>query len=913
MSGTEHLLTEELHRTSQAANSAQTLLGTAKNARLLAVGDISDMRDARQVNPHRVLAVAAGESGEILRLISLDEERWGWESEQDVTVTLYRPNDRLMGEWCEDSVPISLIKFFADHRRSDPTRWLIVQKASSTTVCEPELRILPAQKVGQRATSTPIQLFANPLFSITHEQTGGSPHSDFSLNPATEGEVPQIAIIDQSGCWTVWDITGPRSKRPKKLKPVLAMCGNMTTGSLPLLPSPKPTEDHEPHRILWLTLNRERGPLGDQDSFDHPDDGLPRSRILLMCNSTALYLYDVETRRLVSAAHLASSLISQPIGVPRIMDVAPSTLGPSQAFVLTNTTIFWIAAREGRRGKLSIELIASCPHRTDNGDPALKLEVSPAANAGANGAKTCFVCIRSSKDTQLTFFWFTSAGEDTPTGYQTQTVRLDAPNNFIGLSVLPVTRMGPATTARRIRFFQLLTLGYDLDVGCALCAWSRRSYIHQDVQPPDQYVGRLSESSKRKWRRKLLRLLGPAFVVPDEYDGQDDLFEEDDYEEELLRFEERSAREFDVTWFGRHGVANICRTSEQPGGDIDLDVIKEAIGQETRADGVMPRRSLLDLAGWEVLSERLYELASDWMLRQQELLDESDGKVIVQEPVPRLSNGNADLFLEYLRNMCSGLPISEEGDMLHNLISSLRLIASQVFLSEVGISVIPQEWADAEAAKAAEALMMKQESLTETFASSMNIRSSPPIMSSQTAMSSQLGPESQETSTQRSVVAESGEEKVSMRLRRYAEMDPIPAEGVNITRLAVNWEIGSDPDYVKYKIGEDPNIEDQASRRRRKIEAKRRRSEKLAAKVLSGTQTSGRDDTQSSFGGGFPATQPPQILSSQIIPKSSQIVPKSSQIVPVLPSQSMSQVVPGPFGGRPPQRKKAKPKKSGFR
>lgn len=514
---TETLLIDEISDT-----YSRTHPPPPPTASLLATGEITDVRDPDRVKGHTVLATASGESGHVLHLISLAREEWSW-TEEDVKIRLHVPNHHLEGDWCQDSVPISLIKFVNDSKKYDQIRWLVVQKPTSTTVCEPELRKLPVQNPSstQTSSSTLTQLVANPLFTITSDRSGGGSHSDVSFNPNSDDQAPQLAIIDQAGYWSVWDIIGRRGARPKVMKPVLRMCGNITIGSIPKF-SGRTADDQESHRIMWLSLKRDTpddesrpGSRSRSSSRAKPRKRLSRASLLLLGNSTTLCLFDTETGKSEDQPHLLSAKKGE-----RLLDLAASHLDPSQAFLLTSTTISWLSVKEDG-SRLRLEALVSSPHRRDVQDSTLRLEVSPGTYI--DGALACFVSIRSSRNGEVTVFWFISPSSGKPLRYHRESVRLKASSKSISVAMLPVERrvgqanhaapLARALAKRQTRFFQLVTLGYDLDLSCSLCMWSDEPGVR--VRPPDECVARSGFAPEKTILRKQLRT---AFALPDEFD-----------------------------------------------------------------------------------------------------------------------------------------------------------------------------------------------------------------------------------------------------------------------------------------------------------------------------------------------------------------------------------------------------------
>jgi RNA polymerase I-specific transcription initiation factor RRN6 len=283
----------------------------------------------------------------------------------------------------------------------------------------------------------------------------------------------------------------------------------------------------------------------------------------------------------------------------RILGIAASRLDSAQAFVLTNTSLFWVVVKEGKSGSLSLEVLVSSPHQRDPNDPTLMLDVSPGAYI--NNFMACFVCVRSARDTEMTVFWFINPEPGTLVRYHRDLISLKNTSNFVGLAILPAGRRigeeptsaaGRAMRAAQLRFFQLLTLGHDLDVHSALCAWSDARGV--PVLPPDTRET-LGDGSNR--RLKLLQSLTDAFRVPDEFDERAVFGKKSgtSLSQEGLRGGIQQRINFGLV------AQRLCepadeRDESQDGrmsrvDGVDLGFIAEAIERE-KADDYMPRHSL---------------------------------------------------------------------------------------------------------------------------------------------------------------------------------------------------------------------------------------------------------------------------------------------------------------------------------
>ncbi|KAK3297694.1 RNA polymerase I-specific transcription-initiation factor-domain-containing protein [Chaetomium fimeti] len=844
----ESLLLEEIA-------SSQTNAEPALDERtpLFSVGEVADLRQGDSAKSHPVLAVASGVSGNILRLISLAREEWTWTA-ADIKVPLHVADTKLEGEWRQDGGPISLVKFALDPRRYDPIRWLLVSNGTSTTVYEPELRMIPMPVVRAsiRPSGQPVgsQIFADPLFTISCERTGGSLQADVCFVRHPEEDTPRIATIDQAGYWSLWEITGRRN-RPKNLTPVMRMCGNIVSGFIPKLPSNSMAEP-QPHKLLWLSfgqkyrrpprrsVSRARSP--PEQSRTEPEPQPPR-RLLLLCGPQNLHLFDLGTRKMHPVSHLVLQKDRH-----RILDVAPSRLDPAQAFILTTVNLLWVTVKEGKNDTLTLDVLISCPHQKDVSDPTLRLDVSPGAYI--NDFMACFACVRSTKNTEMTVFWFINPEPGTPVRYHRDLVSLQSPSNFVGLGILPAGRRmgsdeptseaGRAMRRARLRFFQLLTLGQNLDVHSALCAWSSEAAL--SLLPPDTKET-LETGGNRRLR--LLQDLTDAFAVPDEFDeravfgkkGVESLALEKLKAGIQLRVDFRLLAQrlsaVEPATMGRDGM------SSQIGG-VDFGFIGDAM-ERGKEDDYVPRHSLLDLAVSRGAGVDLIHLAREWDAQQEALHRHAGEWLFVPEARRPLIDFGPDDLVDKLRDLFLG-PNGEEGPRRQNREEVLQNMAAEMFLSNIGVSALPRSWTATES----------------QLSSSLPFPSSPSIMPSQPPLPSFVKGKGKEK-----VKAELSEEEgdaVVLRLRKYATLDTSPTTHGEPVLALSRWDLGADPDDITWKPGQDLEAKDALNRRRRKMEARRRKAERLSQRIF-GDDSMMLDSSSQSLGG--LSSQPfPTILST---------------------------------------------------
>ncbi|CAK7266872.1 hypothetical protein SEPCBS57363_002311 [Sporothrix epigloea] len=228
---------------------------------LLSYGEITDM-SSREPTGCLALAMATGQSGHALRIVQVRREHWGWHENGNLTLKLSNIDTEYEGHWCDNALSINQIKFTAS--RSDnglshikqSTRWILVQTAAETIVFQPTLNAasIPISKncACEYAGRGRNHLTANPIVRIPIKETGDRSHCDVAFNPAADAKPPQLAIIDEAGQWSVWNIIGSTHTRKNILLPFLHARGTFTDGIKGSLPSPAMHDLGHLYRVGWL-------------------------------------------------------------------------------------------------------------------------------------------------------------------------------------------------------------------------------------------------------------------------------------------------------------------------------------------------------------------------------------------------------------------------------------------------------------------------------------------------------------------------------------------------------------------------------------------------------------------------------------------------------------------------------------
>jgi RNA polymerase I-specific transcription initiation factor RRN6 len=232
-------------------------------------------------------------------------------------------------------------------------------------------------------------------------------------------------------------------------------------------------------------------------------------------------------------------------------------------------------------------------------------------------------------------------------------------------------------------------------------------------------------------------------------------------------------------------------------------------------------------------------VAREWDAQQEALQRRAGECLFVPEARRPLINFGPDDLVERLRDLFVEAQPSQDPDSQQNREQVLQNMAAEMFLSNIGVSAVPQSWVTPE---------------SQLF-NSLPFPSSPSLMSSQPSLPSS-------NKSKGKAKQESPEEQgdtVALRLRKYATLNVSPAIHGEPTLALTRWDLGADPDDITWKPGQDLEAEDAINRRRRKIEARRRKAERLSQRIM-GEDSFMMDQLSQSLG---PFTQPlPTILST---------------------------------------------------
>ncbi|TGJ86773.1 hypothetical protein E0Z10_g1968 [Xylaria hypoxylon] len=493
------------------------------------LGELTDTSLRKNAGVPLVVTVA-GSANNVLRLARLDQERWTWPQEPNVAVRLFEAASEKAALWIEEEVgPILRVKCIVDLKQYNPTRWLAVQRDSGTTVFQPEYRKAPVSGSVEGVAS---RIAANPLFHLSNDQTGGNTHSDVSFNPATRSNPPQLAIIDERGFWSIWDIKYTRARPSSEPMPRLRICGHIDRGILEQFPYQDRSE-MKWHKILWvgrsednldllgnLDLDADNEQLSSQAAFPP----LQRSSSVLVCNPRQIRLLD-----LITGTYLPDLEFCRHDSLDCILDVQ-ITHDPQYFYVLTTSKLFIVRAysrpgMEWDKPEKVWSILFSTPHFRSPFDQSLKLAITQGIKLDPT---TSLIFIYSSTNPWTDLFHVefsatdlnrvrcqanvTGLGSLRNTAFNSaiQTLSI-TPTPIIAKTPKPFTQMGHDLVDRRTRLYQILALKSDMSLVSVLCVSS--SSLSIQISLPSKNVGRRSKIGPQ---RGALRHLSSKFVVDDD-------------------------------------------------------------------------------------------------------------------------------------------------------------------------------------------------------------------------------------------------------------------------------------------------------------------------------------------------------------------------------------------------------------
>lgn len=528
---------------------------------LLAVGEMLDVSDVARRGTARLVAAVTGEAGQLLRLVRVTSERWKWSDDRlghagcSVSLLTQRDAEETVwhGEGSDDgrgsgNLPITQLKMArfttpatGRNKLGVNTSWLLVQRASETAVLEPEYHgrrpVGPAEVVtgghasaygsaiprpagSPRMSSISTGVVATVTAAQTGLNAGAADHVDVDFNPPHGNAPPQIAIVDERGGWSVWDVAGRKTTFVDKRRAVLVACGVGFDGE----------SERGWHRVLWvgkdsepgdvshgmLGLSLENDPHLNAERAEHAagDAGqLVRSRVLLLCNTSVLTTVDV-----LSGESLARVRVADIFGCGRIIDVLRHPVKMNEIFVLTEAQLLWVDVFplvNGGDGCQRMSVIQACDISGDyEPDEGLRLGTLHCGQRWP-GDDRITVYIHSTKRQKLDIVSLFPArsGLSRPRCLKQQNC-LIAGTHSLGVSYHHITRDTHfAEAEKQGKLLQLFVLKSDLSLHSATAAVWNDGEVAPLVLPDVQR----NMGKRLAGRERAMEDFKRGFVVPDVY------------------------------------------------------------------------------------------------------------------------------------------------------------------------------------------------------------------------------------------------------------------------------------------------------------------------------------------------------------------------------------------------------------
>jgi RNA polymerase I-specific transcription initiation factor RRN6 len=281
----------------------------------------NDARSGNATVP--IAALASGANGESITLTQIGMDRVTVTDENDKDSSLKIPkitsNNHI--SWTGNGEAVLQICFAATSGYQ--SSWMAARLFTSTTIFHPlfHRRPVPAmtQSINSGSGIRNSLLDANPILTIPVSRTGGHPHADISFHPV---DCHVLALIDQHGNWSTWQIEGKRSVTTRSLFRIQLL----RTGKLYTWENLRRPPQADPYHDCWHKICFAADNSG---YFDH--------------------VFLANRRDAVIRAPLDEEKYSINLGLGQanqaqwILDVKKSALHPGWIFILTSTRMLCIS------------------------------------------------------------------------------------------------------------------------------------------------------------------------------------------------------------------------------------------------------------------------------------------------------------------------------------------------------------------------------------------------------------------------------------------------------------------------------------------------------------------------------------------------------------------------------------------
>jgi len=296
-----------------------------------------------------IIAICAGHAGDVVRLIRVKPAQYSCGYDEISSVAVPEIDTAEEGWWSGNGSKIQQLAC-AD----GISTCMAVRLLNSTVILRPCYRkateIGSNPTVSSRQRRSPSRLDANPVVELSIDRTGGVPHADVNFNPWHQC---QVAIVDQQGTWSVWELLAQEHEAGSYGVKYVAM-GHIFDGFESVVPS------------------RYVGDGWGAVRFAGSSD------ILVVCNRVHIAVFHVSSRLTqLSLPELDLSRSSD-----WILDLERSPHNRSHIFLVTSSQVFCVRVVPTRdddgKGKTQAvsTTLRSWYHFRERDDTSLRLEVS---------------------------------------------------------------------------------------------------------------------------------------------------------------------------------------------------------------------------------------------------------------------------------------------------------------------------------------------------------------------------------------------------------------------------------------------------------------------------------------------------------------------------------------------------------
>ena len=322
---------------------------------LLALCELfSTGQEASEVQNTRIAAVAGGNSGDIVRLLRLNQVQYGWQDHDAVHFLSNTLQKGVESRWEGQHGPVQQL-CFAGKLQPEHACWLAVRYHTTTIIIQ--LSTAPERtSLGLGPYIRPIThklaaaaIYGSVIVTLPIKRTGGTPHADICFSPWSRR---RFGILDQQGRWSIWTIHGHSQRRELPEAKILA------TGSIYENSDKTVNLSDSFHdgwgRMLWIDT--------------------PKTVLLAMRTCLTAFHIELPLKRLWTPEPALSG------DGDWILDMKRSSLDLSHVFVLTTTRIFWLRTYIHEvpgtsNTDLFIKSLLSWKHFRDPADISLRISV----------------------------------------------------------------------------------------------------------------------------------------------------------------------------------------------------------------------------------------------------------------------------------------------------------------------------------------------------------------------------------------------------------------------------------------------------------------------------------------------------------------------------------------------------------